>query len=174
MVSHCFDLHFLMFTELEHLFKSLLVIYMYFREICLHESLKCIICFSIVDLQIFYIYTCIQNSIQFSSVTQIMSNSLWPHEPQHARPLCPSPTARVYPNPCPLSWWCHPTISSSVVLCSSCPQFFPASGSFPVSQLFASGGQSIGVLASTSVLPMNTEDLSPLGWTQDLYYLVKL
>ena len=123
---------------------------------------------------ILYIYTCIQNSIQFSSVTQIMSNSLWPHEPQHARPPCPSLTARVYPNPCPLSWWCHPTISSSVVLCSSCPQFFPASGSFPVSQLFASGGQSIGVLASTSVLPMNTKDLSPLGWTQDLYYLVKL
>ena len=97
MVSHCFDLCFLMFTELEHLFKSLLVIYIYFREICLHESLKCIIWFSIVDLQIFYIYTCIQNSIQSSSVTQIMSNSLWPHEPQHARPPCPSPTARVYP-----------------------------------------------------------------------------
>ena len=94
-----------------------------------------------------------------------MSNSLWPHEPQHARPPCLSPTAGVYPDPCPLSQWCHPTISSSVVPFSSCPQSFPASGSFPMSQLFASGGQSIGVSASTSVLPMNIQDWSPLGWT---------
>jgi len=94
-----------------------------------------------------------------------VSNSLWPHEPQHARPPCPSPTAGVYPNPCPLSPWCHPTISSSVVPFSSCPQSFPASGSFPMSRLFASGGQSIRVSASTSVLPMNTRDWSPLGWT---------
>ena len=81
-----------------------------------------------------------------------MSSSLWPCEPQHARPPCPSPTPRVHPNPCPLSRWCHPTISSSVVPFSSCPQSFPASGSFPMSQLFASGGQNIGVSASTSVL----------------------
>ena len=94
-----------------------------------------------------------------------MSNCLWPHGLQHARPPCPSPTPRVHPNPCPLSGWCHPTISSSVVPFSSCPQSFPASGSFPVSQLFASGGQSIGVSASTSVLPMCTQDWSPLGWT---------
>ena len=106
--------------------------------------------------------------IQFSSVQfshSVVSNSLQSHEPQHARPPCPSPTAGVYPNPCPLSWLCHPTISSSVVPFSSCPQSFPASGSFQMSQLFASGGQSIGVSASTSVLPMNTQDWSPLGWT---------
>ena len=100
---------------------------------------------------------------QFSC--SVMSNSLQPHELQHARPPCPSPTPRVHPNPCPLSRWYHPTISSSVVPFSSCPQSFPASGSFPMSQLFASGGQSIGVSASTSVLPMNTQDWSPLEWT---------
>ena len=94
-----------------------------------------------------------------------MSDSLQPRELQHARPSCPSPTPRVYPNPCPSSRWCHPTISSSVVPFSSCPQSFPALGSFPVIQLFAWGGQSIGVSASTSVLPMNTRDWSPLGWT---------
>ena len=94
-----------------------------------------------------------------------MSDSLWPHEPQHSRPPCPSPTPRVHPNPCPSSRWCHPTISSSVVPFSSCSQSFPASGSFPMSQLFAWGGQSIGVSASISVLPMNTQDWSPLGRT---------
>ena len=94
-----------------------------------------------------------------------MSKSLRPHESQHARPPCPSPTPRVYPNLCLSSQWCHPTISSSVVPFSSCPQSFPASGSFPVSQLFASGGQNIGVSASTSVLPMNIQDWFPLGWT---------
>ena len=95
----------------------------------------------------------------------IVSDSLQPHEPQHARPPCPSPTPGAYPNSSLLSWWCHPTISSSVIPFSSCPQSFPASGSFPMSQFFASGGQSIGVSASTSVLPMNTHDWSPLGWT---------
>ena len=95
-----------------------------------------------------------------------MSDSLRPHEPQHIRPPCPSPTPGVHPNPCPLSRWCHPTITSSVVPYSSCPQSFPASGSFQMSQLSASSGQSTGVLASTSVLPMNTQDWSPLylGW----------
>ena len=102
------------------------------------------------------------SSGQFSH--SVVSNSLWPHESQHARPPCPSPTPRVYPNSCPLSWWCHPAISSSVIP-FSCPQSLPASGSFPMSQLFASGGQSLGVSASTSVLPMNTQDWSPLGWT---------
>ena len=101
-------------------------------------------------------------SDQFSR--SVMSNSLWPHEPQHARPPCPSPTPGVHPNPCPLSQWCHPTTSSSVVQFSSCPQSFPASGSFQMSQLLAWGGQSTGVSASTSVLPMNTQDWSPLGW----------
>ena len=94
-----------------------------------------------------------------------MSDSLWPHEPQHARPPWPSPTPRVPPNPCPSSQWCHPAISSSVIPFYSCPQSFPALGSFPMSQFFAWGGQSIGVSASTSVLPMNTLDWSPLGWT---------
>ena len=94
-----------------------------------------------------------------------MSDSLWPHEPQHARPPCPSPTLRVHPNPCPLSQWCHPTISSSVVSFSSWPQSFPASRSFRMNQLFASGDQSTGVSASTSVLSMNIQDWSPLGWT---------
>ena len=102
--------------------------------------------------------------LQFSSVAQSCP-TLQPHEPQHARPPCPSPTPGVHPNPCPSSRWCHPTVSSSVVLFSSCPQSFPASGSFQMSQLFTAGGQSIGVSASTSVLPMNTQDWSPLGWT---------
>ena len=84
-----------------------------------------------------------QSVSQFSC--SVMSNSLWPHEPQHARPPCPSPTVGVYPNSCPLGRWCHPTISSSVVPFASCPQFFPASGSLQMSQLFASGGQSIGI-----------------------------
>ena len=91
-----------------------------------------------------------------------MSTPLQPHELQHARPPCPSPTPRVHPNPCPLCWWCHPTSSSSVVPFSSCPQSFPASRSFPMSQLFTSGGQSIRVSASTSVPPLNTQDWSPL------------
>ena len=94
-----------------------------------------------------------------------MSDSLQPRGLQHARLPCPSPTPGVYPNSCPLSWWCHLTISSSVFPFSSRLQSFPASGSFPRSQLFTSGGQSIGVSASTSVLPMNIQDWSPLGWT---------
>ena len=105
---------------------------------------------------------------RFSSVQlsrSVVSNSLQLHEPQHARPPCPSPTPGVHPNPCPSSRWCHPTISSSVLPFSSCPQSFPAWGSFQMSQLFAWGGQRIGVSASTSVLPMNTHNWSPLGWT---------
>jgi len=94
-----------------------------------------------------------------------MSNSLWPHESQHARPPCPSPTPGVHSNSRPSSRWCHPAISSSVVPFSSCPQSLPASESFPMSQLFTWGGQSTGVSASTSVLPMNTQDWSPLEWT---------
>ena len=94
-----------------------------------------------------------------------MSDSLWPHQLQHARPPSPSPIPGVHPNPCQLSPWCHPTISSSVVPFSSCPESFPASGSFKMIQLFTSGGQSFGVSASTSILPMNTQDWSPLGWT---------
>ena len=103
------------------------------------------------------------SSVQFSH--SVMSNFLQPHGLQHARPPCPSPTPRVYSNSCPLSPWCHPTISSSVVPFSSHLQSFPASGSFPMSQFFASGGQSIGVSGAASVLPMNIQDWFPLGWS---------
>ena len=101
-------------------------------------------------------------TLMFSSVA---SDSLRPHELQHARPPCPSPIPRVHRNSCPFSRWCHPIISSSVIPFSARPQSFPASGSFQMSQLFTSGGQNIGVLASTSVLPMNIKDWFPLGWT---------
>ena len=101
--------------------------------------------------------------VQFS--LSVVSDPLRPHGLQYARPPCPSPTPRVYANSCPLSRWCHPTISSSVVPFSSCPQSFPASMSFQMSQLFASGGQRIGVSTSASVLPMNIQDWFPLGWT---------
>ena len=108
-------------------------------------------------------YTVPTNGIQFSC--SVVSDSLQPHGLQHTRPPCPSPTPGAYSNSCPLSRWCHPTISSSVVLFSSCLQSFRASASFPVSQFFASGGPSIGVSASASVLPKNIQDLFPLGWT---------
>ena len=103
------------------------------------------------------------SSVQFSH--SVISDSLRPHELQHARPPCPSPSPRVHSNSRPSSWWCHPAISSSVVPFSSCPQSLLASESFLMSQLFASGGQSTGVSASTSVLPKNTQDWSPLEWT---------
>ena len=101
--------------------------------------------------------------LQFSH--SVMSDSLQPHGLQHARLPCPSPTPRACSNSCPSRRWCHPTISYSVVPFSPCLQSFPASGSFPISQLFTSGGQSIGVSASIPVLPMNIQDWSPLGWT---------
>ena len=103
---------------------------------------------------------------QFSSLhfsRSVVSDSLRPHESQHARPHCPSPTPRVHSNSCPSTRWCHPAISSSVIPFSSCPQPLPASGSFPMSQLLAWGGQSIGVSASASVLPMNIQDWIPIG-----------
>ena len=103
------------------------------------------------------------SSAQFNR--SVVSNSLWLHEPQHTRPPCPSPTPGVHPNSCPLCRWCHPTILSSVVPFSTYPQSFPVSESFQRSQLSTSGGQSTGVSLSTSVLPMNTLDWSPLGWT---------
>ena len=102
-------------------------------------------------------------SVQFSH--SVVSDSLRPHESQHTRPPCPSPTPRVYPNSCPSSRWCHPAISSSVIPFSSCPQSLPASESFPMSQLFAWGGQSTGVSALASFLPKNTQDWSPLEWS---------
>ena len=100
---------------------------------------------------------------QFSRL--VMSNSLWLYGLQQARSPCPSPTIGVYSNSRPLSWWCHPTISSSVTPFSSCLQSFPACGSFQMSQFFTSGGQSIGASASASVPPMNIQDWYPLGWT---------
>jgi len=101
--------------------------------------------------------------VQFSR--SVVSDSLWPHESQHARPPCPSPTPGVHSHSRPWSWWCHPAISSSVISFSSCPQSLPASESFPMSQLFAWGGQSTGVSALASVLPKNTQGWSPLEWT---------
>ena len=102
-------------------------------------------------------------SVQFSR--SVVSDSWWPNGLQHTRPPCPSPNPGVYSNSCPLSWWCHPTTSSSAVPFSSCLQSSPASGSFQVTQFFTSGGQSTGVSASVSVLPMNIQDWFPLGWT---------
>ena len=111
--------------------------------------------------------SCIGRWILYHSVSSVsvMPDSLQPHELQHARPPCPSPTPGACSNSCPSSWWYHPTISSSVIPFSSCLQSFPASGSFQMSQFFSSGGQSIGVSASASVLPMNIQDWFPLGWT---------
>ena len=103
------------------------------------------------------------SSVQFSH--SVMSNSLWPHGLQYSRPPCPSPTPRVYSNSCPLCQWCNPAISSSIVPFSSHLQSFPSSGSFQMSQFFTSVGQSIGVSASTSILPMNIQDWFPLRWT---------
>ena len=109
------------------------------------------------------VYSANMSSVQFSC--SVVSDSLQPHGLQHTRPPCPSPTPRAYSNSCPLSQWCHPTISSSVIPFSSHPQSFPASGSFQITQFFASGGQSFGASALASVLPMNIQDWFPLGWT---------
>ena len=111
----------------------------------------------------FYFYVISKLSVQFSH--SVVSDSLWPHGLQHPTPPCPSPTPGVYPNPCPLSRWCCPSTSSSVIPFSSRLQSFPASEFFPMSQFFAWGGQSIGVSGSTSVLPMTTQNSPPLEWT---------
>ena len=132
------------------------------------KGLKSMTCYNIGVLSCIHLTNDSLNSSSLSSVQfsrSVVPDSLRPHESQHARPPCPSLTPGAHQNPCPLSRWCHPTISSSVVPFSSCPQSFPASGSFQMSQLFASGGQSIGISALTSALPMNTQDCSPLGWT---------
>ena len=121
---------------------------------------------SVLQLSVYKVFISVKFILSFSSVQfscSVMSNSLWTHGLQHIRSPCPSPTLRVYPSSCPLSWLCHPTISSSGVPCFSCLQSFPAVGSFQKSQLFTSGGQSIGVSASTSVLLMNTQDWWTLG-----------
>ena len=121
------------------------------------------IVFSLAVFKILSLSLILTFSVQF--ICSVMSNSLRPHESQHTRPPCPSPTSKVHPNPCPLSQWCHPAISSSVVPFPSCPQSLTASGSFPMSQLFAWGSQSIGISSSASILPMNTQNWFPLGWT---------
>ena len=128
-----------------------------FSDICPHYILNLILYNRACE------HSNVLSSAQFSH--SVMSDCLRPHEPQHAKPPCPSLTPGVYSNSCPSSRWCHPAISSSVIPFSSCLQSFPASGSFPMSQLFASGGQSIGVSALASVLPLNTQDGSALGWT---------
>ena len=112
-----------------------------------------------------YIYTCIHLYYLVQFTCSVVSDSLWPHGLQHAKPPCPSPTPGVYWNSCPLCWWCHPPISSSVIPFSSCLQSFPASGSLQIGRFFASVGQSIGESASTSVLPVNIQDWFPLGLT---------
>ena len=117
------------------------------------------LCFEIIR----HLYIEHNFSVQFSC--SVVPDSMQPHDLQHARPPSPSPTPEVYPNSCPLSRWCHPAISSSVGPFASCPQSFPSSESFPMSQHFTWGGQSIRVSASASVLPMNTQDWSLLGWT---------
>ena len=116
-----------------------------------------------VTVFFFFVTVFKRNFNQFNH--SVMSDSLRPHKSQHTRPPFPTPTPGIYSNSCPSSQWCHPAISSSVAPFSSCPQSPQASGSFPMSQLFSSGGQSTGVSASASVLPMNTQDWSPLGWT---------
>ena len=118
-----------------------------------HYFLKIILLFSFL----------LFSSVQFSR--SVVSDSLWPHESQHAKPPCPSPAPGVHPDSRPSSQWCHPAISSSVVPFSSCPQSLPASGSFPMNQLFIAGGHGIGVSASASVLPMSIQDWFPLGLT---------
>ena len=127
-----------------------------------YDSLSRVILFELQKL-LFYPQNGTASSIQFSH--SVMSNSFWPHGLQRARPPCPLPTPGACSNSCPSSRWCCPIISSSVVPFSFCLQSFPASGSFQMSQFFASGGQSIGAPVSTSVLPMNTQHWSPLGWT---------
>ena len=112
------------------------------------------------------------HSVQFSR--SVVSDSLWPHELQHTRPLCLSPTPEVHSNSRPLNRWCHPAISFSVIPFSSCPQSLPVSESFPMSQLFAWGGQSIGVSALASFLPKNNQGWSPLEWTGWISLLSKL
>ena len=125
---------------------------------------SCWLCCAWAARNMFYFFNYfVLTSVQFSR--SVMSDSLWPHELQHTRLPCPSPTPGLYSNSCPLSWWCHPAISSSVVPLSSCPQSLPASESFPMSQLFAWGGQSTGVSASASLPLKNTQDWSPLEWT---------
>ena len=138
----------------------------YFSTFLSEERCNVVICLVLLGLIIHSAFIYVLIYIQFSSVTQSCPTLFDPmNRSQHARPPCPSPTPGVHPNSRPSGRWCHPAVSSSVVPFSSCPQSLPAPGSFPMSQLFAWGGQSIGVSASASVLPMNTQNWSALGWT---------
>ena len=148
---HCGIYLLIIYLSIIHLLSIYHLSLIYLSSIYVSSSYR-----SIIYLSIIYLF-------QFSR--SVVSDSLQPHGLQHARPPCPSPTSGVYSNSCPLSQWCHPAISSSVIPFSSCPQSLPASESFPMSQLFAWGGQSTGVSASASVLPKNTQDWSPLEWT---------
>ena len=136
-----------------------------FLNFKLYEDNKIVICWERWNPHWVTRILCIFLHVFIQYSRSVMSDSLRPHELQHARPPCLSPTPGVHSNSCPSSWWCHPAISSSVVPFSSCPQSFPATESFPMCQLFAWGGQSTGVSALASVLPKNTQDWSPLGWT---------
>ena len=138
----------------------------YFSTFLSEERCNVVICLVLLGLIIHSAFIYVLIYIQFSSVTQSCPTLFDPmNRSQHARPPCPSPTPGVHPNSRPSGRWCHPAVSSSVVPFSSCSQSLPAPGSFPMSQLFAWGGQSIGVSASASVLPMNTQNWSALGWT---------
>ena len=173
----CWCLHLLTHLDISHLshlpisaphILSFMALQTLLPEGLLYLSLACQIQ-QIQDTQLNLNFRKIDTFLAYIYIYQlscsVMSHSLRPHEPQHARPPCPSPTPWVYPNSCPLNRWCHLTISSSVVPFSSCLQSFPTSGSFPRSQPLTSGGQNTEVSASTSVLAMNTQDWFPLGWT---------
>ena len=159
LVTHLWFFSLLPFSLLSQATSDLLSIiidrFVFFRILYKWQSFICTLIFWLLSVQF--------SSVQFSC--SVLSDSLWPHGLQHARPPCPSPTPGVYSNTCPSSQWCHPAISCSIVPFSSCPQSLPASEFFPMSQLFSWGGQSIGISASASVLPMNTQDWSLLGWT---------
>ena len=153
---------YLITNDVEHIFIHLLTIWTYSLVKCLQKTL---VHFWGKESSNIHLFLLIYRSYSVQFSLSVVSDSLQPHESQHTRPPSPSPTPGVHSNSCPLSRWCHPAISSTVIPFSSCPQSLPASESSPMSQLFAWGGQSTGVSASASLLPKNTQDWSPLEWT---------